>query len=99
LGLAATSQAQDDDDAASRQYEEARRLYAVAGNLVGQADCLFGLGLLARRGVKSSFASEYFREARILYDRVMKLTGVAKCDREIDLTLAVASVESADGIY
>jgi tetratricopeptide (TPR) repeat protein len=67
-------------DTAQARYQEAQPLYEQTGNLVGQANCIKGLGDIAlNRDDNYDTAQARFEEAQSLYEQTGNLLGQANC--------------------
>jgi tetratricopeptide (TPR) repeat protein len=62
--------ARKDYDRARSRYEEAMPLYRRVGGVMGEANCLQGLGDIALRQKKYDQAGGFFRQALALYERI-----------------------------
>jgi len=90
-------------DEANKIVQQAQGLNADAGNVVGEANCVFTLGKIALGYSDHTIAQARFEEALSLYRRVGNLLGEANCIRNLgtialrysDHTIAQARFEEA----
>ena len=87
-------------EAARERFEEARQLYHRVGDLLGEANCILGLGDIAvlRSGYRAGRA--LYEEALALLRRVGEPLGEANCIRSLgDIALRRSDLEGARARY
>jgi tetratricopeptide (TPR) repeat protein len=80
--------------------EEALPLYRQVGNLLGEANCIKGLGDIALARSDHEGARDRYEEALLLYRQVSALLGQANCIQSLgDIALARSDYVSARDRY
>jgi tetratricopeptide (TPR) repeat protein len=98
--LAGLALARSDHDTARAAYEQARPLYEQVGAVVGQANCIKGLGDIALRRSDHDAARAAYEQARPLYEQVGAVVGQANCIQGLgDIALARSDHDAARAAY
>ncbi len=72
-----------DHEAARSRYEEALPLYRRVGDILGEANCISGLGGVAARRSDHEASRSRYEEALPLYRRVGDILGEANCIKSL----------------
>ena len=89
-----------DHDTARTHYETARPLYQRVGYLLGEANCIEGLGDIALGRSDHDTARTHYETARPLFQRVGDLLGEANCIQGLgDIALGRSDHDTARTHY